>query len=466
MRRSLVLSISLLIIVGCARPGRDTPPPKAGGEPVPEVNGGLEHGAARDKFTANLTVEAMARGEGFYSEEHDDFAGVSEVDALEAKIYLKSFMAGADAAIGSDSSKLAFSRACEHGKRIVIGAVGDVLLHQPLAEQGMRRKDFATLWSGVAEELKLPNLMYANLEGPTAGPLTASGKVISDPGYFDRVAYTSYPQFNYNPALVSDLRDSGVDVVSTANNHAMDRRSLGADRTIEALKKAGLPFAGTRTSAEAARVSAEKTDWTVVTEKDGFKIGWVSCTFSTNGIPDPKRQVLLCFGQRSIVLDQIRRLKADPSIDAVIVTPHWGVEYTHTPGADQKALAKDMIEAGALIVFGDHPHVLQPVDRIEASDGHEGYVIYSLGNFVSGQKGVDKRTSAMIFVGLTKNQNGEVFVNGARHLPLAMMYGANGLSVKPAKGNFEEGRVLANRVLSRSVEIEPGAPIVTNPGCR
>jgi poly-gamma-glutamate synthesis protein (capsule biosynthesis protein) len=136
------------------------------------------------------------------------------------------------------------------------------------------------------------------------------------------------------------------------------------------------------------------------------------------------------------------------------------------PGADQKKLAKDMIDAGALIVFGDHPHVLQPVERIEAEDGHEGYVIYSLGNFVSGQKGVAKRTSAMIFVGLTKNQNGEVFVNGARHLPLAMMYGADGLTVKPAKGNFEEGRALANRVLSRSLEIEAGEKIVTNPGCR
>jgi poly-gamma-glutamate synthesis protein (capsule biosynthesis protein) len=329
-------------------------------------------------------------------------------------------------------------------------------------------KGFDTLWSSLEHAMALPHFMYANLEGPTAGPITASGReVVPDPGlHFDNVAYTSYPQFNYHPNLVRDLRSSGIDVVSTANNHALDRRAIGADRTNKALEKYGMPFTGTQTSADTARSASKNLDWTTTTENAGFKIGWVACTFSTNGIPDTKNQVLHCFEQRSIVLQEIRRLHADPSIDAVIVTPHWGVEYDHVPGAPERALAKDMIEAGALIVFGGHPHVLQPTDKITASDGREGFVIYSLGNFVSGQKGVAKRTAALIYVGLTKNSRGEVFVNGTRHLPIAMMYTREGLTAMPAKGNYEEARTLANEVLARSREITPGAPVITNPECR
>lgn len=402
---------------------------------------------------------------GFYSESRDDEATLGPADGREAGEYLESRLPEALADL--DATPLSFSRACDAGKKFVIGAVGDVLLHQPLAVQGMGSRDgFRSLWSDLEPYLQAPDLMYANLEGPTAGAVSSSGRKVADPGpRFDQVAYTSYPMFNYRTELVGDLRASGIDVVSTANNHAMDRRSLGADRTIDNLRLHRMPFTGTRTSEAASRVSAEKTDWTVVTEKNGLRVGWIACTFGTNGISDPENQVLRCFDQRSIVLDQIRRLRADPTIDAVIATPHWGIEYTHVPGADQRRLAKEMIDAGATIVFGNHPHVLQPVDKIVAADGREGYVIYSLGNFVSGQKGVAKRTSALVAVGLTKNARGEVFINGVRHLPIAMMYESSGLRVKPAFGNFPEGRELANRVLSRSRELKPGEAFVTNPEC-
>lgn len=404
---------------------------------------------------------------GFYAEARNDESSLGAADALESWAYTTHRILNEIVASDLDHANMSFHRACESGRRIVIGAVGDVLLHQPLAEQGMRESNgYRSLWMELEPDLKRPDFMYANLEGPTAGAIAATGRRVTDPGeHFDHVAYTSYPMFNYSPALIGDLRSSGIDVVSTANNHAMDRHPVGADRTIEQLKKQGLPFTGTRSSAEAAAHAPEKTDWTVVTENKGFRIGWVACTFGTNGISDPNSQVLRCFEQRDIVLAEIRRLRADPAIDAVIATPHWGIEYDHVPGADQRKLAREMVEAGALIVLGNHPHVLQPVERLTATDGHEGYVIYSLGNFVSGQKGVAKRSSALIYVGLTKNARGEVFVNGARHLPLAMMYTPNGLKVEPARGNFPEGLALVNRILSRSTEISPEEALVTNPGC-
>ncbi|MBS1961537.1 MAG: CapA family protein [Bdellovibrionales bacterium] len=478
--RFALIPAALAFVQGCSRPS--TPPASSDLAPAsglhlaeradfgPEKNPSADpryDGKAMKNLMNSMSSEMYASSSGFYAESNDDRADVSIGDDFEATTYLSRFMSHADELVGPVEAKLSFERACESGRRIVIGAVGDVLLHQPLASQGManKREGFSSLWSDLEPYLSAPNLMYANLEGPAAGPLTPSGKVIAEPGYFDKVAYTSYPAFNYRPDLITDLQSSGIDLVSTANNHALDRRSLGADRTIGFLNKAGLPFMGTRTVEESRANPPEKTNWTTITEKDGFRIGWVACTFSTNGIPDPYQQVLRCFEQRSIVLQQIRNLRADPSIDAVIVTPHWGIEYTHTPGADQRGLAKDMIEAGATIVFGNHPHVLQPVDRLVAADGHEGFVIYSLGNFVSGQKGVAKRTSALIYVGLTKGKDGRTFVNGVRHLPLAMMYESGGLTVRPAKGHFDEARVLANRILSRSTEIDPEEALVTNPGC-
>jgi hypothetical protein len=492
MRRNSKLKITLLLLSaltvastlagpggpGDGKPGKKTPAQKhaAVQARIQRAHDAIENAKAkaleaRNRFSF-MALEgyhafraAMISAVGFYAEARDNEAKLDSSDAMEAMAYTTSTNL---AAVSSENkTALAFNRACEPGRHVTIGAVGDVLLHQPLAVQGFARTNhFQSLWSDLEPYLEKPDFMYANLEGPTAGAISTDGRAVTDPGnHFDHVAYTSYPLFNYSPELVPDLKASGIDIVSTANNHAMDRHWVGADRTIENLVKSDMPFSGTRTSDEAKKTSPADTNWTTTTEKNGFKIGWVACSFSTNGNTDSYHQVLLCFEQRAIVLDQIRKLKADPSIDAVIATPHWGIEYDQIPGADQKKLAQDMVDAGAMIVFGNHPHVLQPVDKLVAKDGHEGYVIYSLGNFVSGQKGVAKRASAIIYVGLTKNEKGEVFVNGTRHLPLAMMYGNDGLMVKPAKGNFEEARTLANAVLARSREVTPEDPLVTNPDC-
>src|SRR4029079_9385040 len=154
-----------------------------------------------------------------------------------------------------------------------------------------------------------------------------------------------YPQFNYHPSLIGALKDSGIDVVSTANNHALDRRWAGADRTIKNLKEAGLPFSGTRPSTDA------NAPWYTITESKGVKVAWVACSFSTNGIPDTKKQVLHCYEDKATLLSTIRGLKGRPEIDAVIVTPHWGVEYNHAPEQQEKNLAHEMLDAGALAIL-------------------------------------------------------------------------------------------------------------------
>lgn len=351
---------------------------------------------------------------------------------------------------------LEFANKCRAGTKITIAAVGDVLLHGPLQKQAYAADDgHHSLWKNVEPLLERADLTYGNLEGPCADGHTTSGTA-PDPGkVFDQKVYSSYPQFNYHPSLIGALKNSGFDVVSTANNHALDRRGRGADRTIDNLRSEGLPFSGTRKSNE------NDAQWYTLTEAKGVRIAWIACTFSTNGIPDPNNQVLSCYEDKSTLLSNIKALKERRDVDAVIVTPHWGVEYMHTPEQQEKRLAKEMLDAGALAVFGGHPHVVQPWEKVVTQDGREGFIIYSLGNFVSGQNGMAKRSSLILYLGLTKGTDGKVTINGVRHMPLTMQSTPSWTAVHATGDSL----ALTNQILGEWNRLKPNEELVTNPGC-
>ncbi len=355
---------------------------------------------------------------------------------------------------------LTFTDPCRPGTRITIAALGDVLLHSPLQKQAYTAEDgHHSLWRGAEPLIKQADLAYANFEGPSAAGTTATGATVRDPGkVFDGVVYTSYPMFNYHGSLVASLLESGIDVVSTANNHSLDRRSAGADRTIAALTAGGLPFTGTRPADEPAR------PWHVVTERNGVRVAWIACTYGTNGIPDAKKQVLLCFQQTSEIEEVIKGLRSRGEADAVIVTPHWGNEYEHNPSADQKKLAHRLLDAGATAIVGNHPHVLQPWEKHLTPDGREGFVVYSLGNFVSGQTALARKTTIVLYLGLTRGADGKVTVNGVRHVPLTM----RSWTVEPsdkAQGATESHR-LATQIFGKWNEMASTERLDTTPSCR
>lgn len=355
---------------------------------------------------------------------------------------------------------LAFKAACASGPRLTIAAVGDVLLHGPLQQQAVARASrdrFSSLWAPIADLLARADVTYANFEGPSARGVDARGREATDPGLvFDGVVYTSYPQFNYHGALVEDLRTTGFDVVSTANNHSMDRRELGADRTVDQMRAAGMPFTGTKKRSEPA------APWHTVTEQNGFRLAWLACTYGTNGLPDPKQQVLGCWDDQAEIEALIGTLRATPGIDAVIVTPHWGEEYTANPSRAQRDLAKRFIGAGATLVLGSHPHVLQPWEKITAPDGREGFVIYSLGNFVSGQSHLPRRSTLLLYVGLTRTADG-VAVNGVSYVPMIMTTrdGVRGVeAIDRAGGNADSRKMTVGMFGETSVQ-DPAQPIAT-----
>lgn len=312
--------------------------------------------------------------------------------------------------------------------QVTVAAVGDVLLHGPLQRQAsVRPEAFQSLWSQVTPLLQQADIAYANLEGPVAAGLTHRGKSLPDPGTrFDNVVYTSYPLFNYPSQLLADLKASGIDVVSTANNHSLDRGAEGVRRTIGALNTVGLPFTGTRLGVD------DETPWFALTEAKGFHVAWLACSFSTNGIPDTQKQVLDCYKDKELVLGIVRALAQQPAVSAVIVTPHWGLEYMEQPQPQERALGRALIDAGATAVLGSHPHVPQAWEKHITPDDREGLIIYSLGNFVSGQfHRLYTRASLLAWLTLEGLPGQKLRLVGASYVPLEMQRTAAGLEVVP-----------------------------------
>ena len=296
---------------------------------------------------------------------------------------------------------IAFAQACAPGERITIAATGDLLFHRPLEQEALTPSgNYRDFWKPVTSIIANADLAYANFEGAAADGVTNGLDIVKDPGReWNNRVYTAQPMvlsYNYHPSLIDDLINTGFDVVSTANNHALDRGAIGIDRTVANFEKRGLAFSGTRVS------DAAEHPFSVVTTVKGHNVAWLACTFDTNGFPDRHDQVLHCFSQRDAVLAEIKRLASDPQIDAVMFTPHWGIEGSPTPEKRQRDLAQAAVEAGATAVVGTHPHVQGPWEKLSATDGREGLVIYSTGNFISNQRHPEQRMGEIALIELTQ----------------------------------------------------------------
>lgn len=302
---------------------------------------------------------------------------------------------------------------------VTIAAVGDVLLHRPLQVRAAKA-GFETLWSQATAQLKSADISYANIEGPIAEGVTRGGWIINNADSLNPEVYTSYPRFNYPPKLASALKASGIDIVSTANNHTLDRYSLGVDKTIDSLDKAGLPFVGTRKK-------NSDNDFFQIVKAKGFRLAWIACTQDTNGIKDKNKQVLYCYkkADRRYILDLISKLKG--MVDGIVVSPHWGTQYSHTPNRLQKKFAKQILEAGATAIIGSHPHVVQPIKQHKTKDGRKTLVAYSLGNFVSFQGTPKNRSTVILNFALSPGANEKLELCALQYQP-AYMVNRSGLS--------------------------------------
>ena len=341
--------------------------------------------------------------------------------------------------------------ACTGTAHVSLALVGDVLVHQALAWRGYQR-GFASIWGAAIPLLSAADLTIANLEGPVAPGLTVGGRRVADPGpVYDGVVYTEYPAFNYHPVLIAELRAAGVDIVTTANNHTMDRGAAGVEATLAALDAAGLRHSGAHRAREPFAALRVQTAL--------GPLALIACTFGTNGLADPHHQVPLCYDDRAALLALIAREGAQGA--AVIVLPHWGQEYTLDPDAAQRRLARELVAAGAIAVVGTHPHVPQPWEVLQGPAGLVP-VIHSTGNFIAAQPPLERATSLMAWLDLCRGGTG-IVVGGAGYVPLQMEFdGADPSLTLPRPGmgqRAEAGRALLARLI-------PGRDLSSMTDCR
>jgi poly-gamma-glutamate capsule biosynthesis protein CapA/YwtB (metallophosphatase superfamily) len=270
-------------------------------------------------------------------------------------------------------------------------AIGDIMVHMPqyagYYDEKKKLYDFSPWFSQVKPILSQGDWVVGNLETPIAGK---------------DLKYSGYPRFNAPAELLKALSDIGIGIVTTANNHAMDRGFPGVQRTLRNVRAAGLIPVGTSESA---------TDHKrlVIVEKNGIRMGFLAYSYGTNGIPiPPDKSYAVNLIDVPTIREDISKLRK-AGVDAITVSLHFGIEYQRLPNAVQIDIVHELIKAGADIVLGSHPHVLQPYDVIhitasESFDGQarQGLVIYSLGNFISNQSGNWKDVGLIFSIRLVK----------------------------------------------------------------
>lgn len=258
--------------------------------------------------------------------------------------------------------------------QLTLGAVGDVLMHgavkQSAAVHGAGAADagYSWLFAPIADLLSQPDLTFANLETPIA-PQTSRGSR----------AFV----FNAPPAVISALQHAGVHLVSVANNHAFDQGRPGFEETLRSLESAGMTYLGAGRAPHPAgpvRIEREGLKLAFLGYSYGFNQDGNACPPARSGAPACLQAAEI---DRTSMVDEVRAAAAEA--DAVVVSLHWGVEYEQQPRAQDVELAHRLADAGALVVLGHHPHVLQPVELYRRADGRMALIAYSLGNFVSNQ---------------------------------------------------------------------------------
>ncbi|UOE57575.1 CapA family protein [Bacillus sp. CMF12] len=272
-------------------------------------------------------------------------------------------------------------------EKATLGAIGDILIHDRVYNVAKTKTgyDFKPMFEQAKTLLKTPDILLANQETILGGP---------------EIGISSYPMFN-SPQEVGDaLIEAGVDIVSTANNHSLDKGEKGLKTSLDYLDQIGLPHVGTN------RTPSEQQTLKVI-NKNGIKVAYLSYTYGTNGIPVPAgKDYLVNLIDRTAMKEEINRAKDEA--DVVVMSMHWGNEYQLQPTEEQKELAEVLANHGVDIIFGHHPHVLQPMEWIDRKDGRKSLVVYSLGNFLSGQIGDYKDIGGIATVEITKyiDQNG------------------------------------------------------------
>nr|WP_239471458.1 CapA family protein [Olsenella profusa] len=244
--------------------------------------------------------------------------------------------------------------------------VGDVLVHPSVWKSGERAdgtRSYDHLFEHVADDVAAADIAMLDQETLLGG---------------DALGLSGYPVFN-GPQEIGDAEAAaGFDVALHANNHVLDKGMEGIEAEL-AFWRGRHPEMVVTGMADSEEVAAEVP----VLERAGHRVAILNYATNTNGIPLPQPWSVRMIGEEQAASDVAAARAA--GAEAIVACPHWGTEYAAGPDAEQLRWAQVLADAGADVIIGNHPHVMQPFEVFRASDGRGVPLLWSTGNFVSGQ---------------------------------------------------------------------------------
>lgn len=284
-----------------------------------------------------------------------------------------------------------------NNEKVEILFVGDAMQHQAqldkAKELGGDLYDYSGCFALMDSTIKASDYAVCNLEVPLGGP----------------PSYSGYPCFSAPDSFAEALKDAGFDMMLTANNHCLDRGDKALRRTLDILDNLEIDHIGTY---------HDKTDRDslapFIKNINGFEIAFLNYTYGTNGI-QPKDGAEISLIDKDRIKKEIN-LAREKGAEIIIVNMHWGIEYVLLQNKIQKNLADFLIDCGADLIIGGHPHVIQPMEVVHNfRDDKDVLVVYSLGNFISNMKTADTRGGAMVWATIVRDENGKAKFSSAEY---------------------------------------------------
>ena len=274
--------------------------------------------------------------------------------------------------------------------------MGDIMGHGPQIksawQENKKQYEYSEVFNPLEDIISSVDFAIGNLE------VTLAGK-----------PFKGYPQFSSPDELAVACKNSGMDVLVTANNHSCDRKNKGIVRTLDVLDSLKILHTGTFKDVK----NREKNNLLVLS-KEGIKVGLLNYTYGTNGLPFSDPVYVNLVDSVLIKKDVINAKNKD--LDKLIVFVHWGYEYKDFPNSYQKKYNRFFQDLGVDVVIGSHPHVIQPM-VYSKENNHEFLTVFSLGNFVSNQRAERKDGGAMFRLSFQKTDN-NIQISRKEYIPV------------------------------------------------
>lgn len=296
-------------------------------------------------------------------------------------------------------------------------AVGDNLIHAPIYNQAENRAKAAKLENANEE---IPKYLFENAYSELLPFVKLADFAFINQETLIAPSFppSTYPRFCSPKEMGDFVLDSGFNMISIANNHMLDKGEAGL--------RDSLNYWSGQDKAVVSGAFFDEEDMNTirVIEKNGIKLGFLAFASSLNGLTLPVQSSLqIAYASDEAQLEKMIK-DARAQSDLVVVSAHWGEEYETKPNKRQTDMAQKLADWGADIIIGTHPHVLQTIEELRASDGRLVLVAYSLGNLISSQNEGLRVIGGMLSMTIEKNlDTGEAQFSNVSLLPLVTNYG-------------------------------------------